>query len=83
MSYDHSYPLVFQLTYTTLFGWFATYNYLRTGSVIPALTSHAYCNFMGIYLPHIATARHPTKKGLIWGLYGIGIAGFIWGLRQL
>lgn len=75
--------VVFQLTYTTLFGWFATYSYLRTASVLPALASHAYCNVMGIYLPNVAAQRHPGRKGLIWGMYGLGIAGFVVGLRRL
>ncbi|KAI9636059.1 uncharacterized protein MKK02DRAFT_44760 [Dioszegia hungarica] len=74
---------LFQLTYTTLFGWFATYSYLRTASVLPALASHAYCNVMGIYLPNVAAQRHPGRKGLIWGMYGLGIAGFVVGLRRL
>jgi len=53
---------VFQLSYTTLFGWYASYLFLRTGSVIPPLLSHVFCNIMGIYLPSSATARHPSRK---------------------
>ena len=54
--------IVFQLSYTTLFGWYASYLFLRTGSVIPPLLSHVFCNIMGIYLPSSATARHPSRK---------------------
>jgi len=50
---------VFQLGYTTLFGWFAAYLFVRTGSVLPPLVSHVFCNVMGIYLPGTAVARHP------------------------
>jgi prenyl protein peptidase len=57
---------VFQLGYTTLFGWFASYVYLRTGSVIPPLASHIFCNLMGIYLPTTAVARHPPYKLCEW-----------------
>lgn len=52
----------FQLTYTTLFGWFASYLFLRTGSITPPTIAHIYCNLMGIYLPSSAVSRHPRKK---------------------
>ncbi|WWC97249.1 hypothetical protein V866_004128 [Kwoniella sp. B9012] len=74
---------LFQLGYTTLFGWFASYLFLRTGSVIPPLVSHIFCNSVGIYLPSTAIARHPKKRFLIWTSYLAGIAGFVWGLRRL
>ncbi|WWC57989.1 uncharacterized protein I303_100524 [Kwoniella dejecticola CBS 10117] len=74
---------LFQLSYTTLFGWFASYLYLKTGSVLPPLTSHIFCNVMGIYLPTSAAARHPRREILIWTSYLAGIAGFVWGLRRL
>lgn len=51
--------VVFQLGYTTLFGWFATYLYLNTGSIFAPLSAHMFCNYMGIYLPTSAVARHP------------------------
>jgi membrane protease YdiL (CAAX protease family) len=57
-----SYPAAFQLTYTTLFGWFAAYLFLRTRSVLPPLAAHVYCNIMGIYLPGTAIRRYPSKR---------------------
>lgn len=39
---------VFQLTYTTVFGWFAAFLFLRTGSVYPPILVHAFCNWMGL-----------------------------------
>jgi prenyl protein peptidase len=39
---------VFQLAYTTLFGAYATYLYLRTGSLIAVILIHAFCNWMGL-----------------------------------
>ncbi|KAK8845309.1 hypothetical protein IAR55_006022 [Kwoniella newhampshirensis] len=74
---------LFQLTYTTLFGWFASYLFLRTGSVLPPLTAHIYCNMMGIYLPGSAIQRHPKQARGIWGSYFAGIAVFVWGLKRL
>jgi len=36
-----------QFTYTTLFGGYATFVYLRTGSVVSAILIHTFCNWMG------------------------------------
>ena len=44
---------VIQLAYTTLFGYHCAFLFLRTGSVYPPLSSHMFCNFMG--LPQIVT----------------------------
>ncbi|TVY67444.1 putative CAAX prenyl protease [Lachnellula suecica] len=38
----------FQLTYTTLFGSYATFLYLRTGSLLAVILVHAFCNWMGL-----------------------------------
>jgi prenyl protein peptidase len=38
---------VLQLTYTTLFGGYATFIYLRTGSLLSVILVHAFCNWMG------------------------------------
>ncbi|KAI5368032.1 putative Type II CAAX prenyl endopeptidase Rce1 [Septoria linicola] len=37
----------FQFTYTSLFGFFAAFLYLRTGNVFAAIIAHMFCNFMG------------------------------------
>lgn len=36
-----------QFTYTTLFGGFATFVFLRTGSVLACTVTHTFCNWMG------------------------------------
>ncbi|CAK9783501.1 unnamed protein product [Cutaneotrichosporon oleaginosum] len=74
---------LFQMSYTTLFGWFASYLYIRTGSVLPPVISHIFCNVMGIYGPGTASRRHPKNKLAISVAYLAGIAGFIWGLTKL
>lgn len=38
---------VFQFTYTTIFGWYAAFIYLRTGSFYAVFLVHAFCNYMG------------------------------------
>jgi prenyl protein peptidase len=42
----------FQFTYTTLFGFFAAFVYLRTGNVFASIVAHTFCNFMGF--PRVA-----------------------------
>jgi hypothetical protein len=38
---------VFQMTYTSLFGFFNAYIFARTGSLLAVTLSHAFCNIMG------------------------------------
>ncbi|KAI8595530.1 hypothetical protein EDD21DRAFT_390997 [Dissophora ornata] len=45
-----------QLAYTTLFGWFATYLFLRTSSVLGPCLSHSFCNMMG--LPDVSSIQY-------------------------
>ena len=37
-----------QFTYTTLFGWFATFVFLRTGSLYAVILTHGFCNWTGL-----------------------------------
>jgi prenyl protein peptidase len=39
---------VFQFSFTTLFGSFATFLFLRTGSLLAVCLAHAFCNWMGL-----------------------------------
>lgn len=39
---------IFQLTYTTLFGAYATFLFLRTGNLLAVFLVHAFCNCMGL-----------------------------------
>ena len=39
---------LFQLAYTTLFGAYATFLYMRTGSLLAVCLVHAFCNTMGL-----------------------------------
>ena len=38
---------LFHFTYTSLFGFFAAFVYLRTGNVFAAIAAHTLCNYMG------------------------------------
>lgn len=39
---------VFQFGYTTIFGWYATFVYLRTGSLWAVILAHSFCNWCGL-----------------------------------
>lgn len=76
---------LFQLGYTTLFGAYATFLYLRTGSVLAVFAVHVLCNCMG--LPRVwgrVTGRgrdgEEMEVGRVWSLvyYVLLVAG-AWG----
>ena len=39
---------LFQFTYTTLFGWFAAFIYVRSGSLYACIIIHSFCNWVGL-----------------------------------
>jgi prenyl protein peptidase len=39
---------LFQFTYTSLFGFFAAFVFLRSGSLYPAIAAHSFCNWVGL-----------------------------------
>ncbi|KAG6853111.1 hypothetical protein C0991_006801 [Blastosporella zonata] len=53
---------LFQLAYTTVFGFHCSYMFIRTGSVYPPISAHIFCNIMG--LPDISweLRAHPNRK---------------------
>lgn len=62
---------VFQLGFTTVFGAYATFIYLRTGSLLAACAIHAFCNCMG--LPRLWGRVTPIRAD---GQEGPGSRGF-------
>ncbi|KAF3935581.1 hypothetical protein ABW19_dt0203555 [Dactylella cylindrospora] len=72
-----------QFGYTTLFGWYAAWLYLRFGSLWTVIIVHSFCNVMG--LPRF-TGKLPGEIWKTWVYYGIlvtGAVGFYWGLWRL
>ncbi|KAJ1306143.1 hypothetical protein OPQ81_010854 [Rhizoctonia solani] len=65
-----------QLGYTTLFGWYASFLFLRTGSVITPTLAHTFCNIMGMPTIKDDVRQHPNRKLLIWLTHIAGIVGF-------
>mmetsp|Transcript_25186 Transcript_25186/g.69457 ORF Transcript_25186/g.69457 Transcript_25186/m.69457 type:complete len:334 (-) Transcript_25186:281-1282(-) len=73
----------FQFLYTSLFGSYASYAFIRTGSVLPVIFSHSYCNWMG--LPNIGflgNSHHPLHRHrtAILSSYILGIVAFAYSL---
>jgi prenyl protein peptidase len=52
----------FQFFYTYLFGMYASYAFLRTGSILAVTLSHAYCNWMGLPDMSFVQIRHPMYR---------------------
>ncbi|KAK8179371.1 prenyl protein protease [Phyllosticta citribraziliensis] len=54
LTHPHTGPLaalfrsLFQFTYTSLFGFFAAFVFLRTASLPAAIAAHSFCNWMGL-----------------------------------
>ncbi|MCJ1318291.1 hypothetical protein MMC15_003619 [Xylographa vitiligo] len=59
---------LFQFSYTTIFGWYAAFVFLRTGSLGSVVLCHAFCNWMG--LPRL------------WGKVGRTVASELGGSGQ-
>lgn len=72
---DHSWMVVaVQFTYTTLFGAYSSYLFLRTGLVIGPVLAHAFCNSQG--LPNFGGIRHHPQSRLVGGAFVTGLVGF-------
>lgn len=80
---------IFQLSYTTLFGAYATYVFLRTNSLLTIIVSHQYCNYMGLpdlsfFQPHFGRLSliHQHRWFLVFS-YLFGFVMFIWGFHVI
>lgn len=69
---------VFQFSYTSLFGMYASYALIRTASVPAVTLSHAFCNFMG--LPDFSFVRSShilyKHRNSVMAAYLVGIFAF-------
>lgn len=63
-----------QLTYTSLFGAYATFLFLRTGSLLAIFVVHAFCNCMGLprfwgrVEPINETGEAKTRPSVLWSV---------------
>lgn len=66
----------FQFTYTTVFGWLATWLFLSTGHALAPALAHAACNALGVPpLGAMARRRLAGQPALLWATAG-GVALF-------
>ncbi|KAI7862869.1 CAAX protease self-immunity-domain-containing protein [Spinellus fusiger] len=69
---------LFQFMYTSVFGWYASFVFLRTGSVWPPILCHVFCNSMGFPDIEGVLNRSLQERYAIGCCYGGGIALFWW-----
>ncbi len=74
---------LFQMTYTTLFGMYACYVFLRTNNFLAVCCCHAFCNMMGFPSFRFLDNHSPYKDKKMWiiAAFFIGIAGFYLGFH--
>ncbi|KAF9234688.1 CAAX protease self-immunity-domain-containing protein [Melanogaster broomeanus] len=72
----------FQFTYTSIFGFYCSYLFLRTGSVLAPITAHIFCNIMGVPQPGYDISQRPDRKLAIITAYFLGIFGFVFVLKR-
>ncbi|KDO23576.1 hypothetical protein SPRG_10771 [Saprolegnia parasitica CBS 223.65] len=70
--------VVFQLCYTTVFGIYVTFLYLRTGQFWALFVVHAFCNTMGFPDLGFLSSENPlfSSRYAILLVYLLGIVGF-------
>uniref|UniRef100_A0A060TAD0 intramembrane prenyl-peptidase Rce1 n=1 Tax=Blastobotrys adeninivorans TaxID=409370 RepID=A0A060TAD0_BLAAD len=71
---------LFQLTFTSIFGWYAAFLCLRTGTVYAPIIAHIFCNFMGV---PSGSLGHGSRIDLIYrGLLVVGLCAFSYLITQ-
>ncbi|XP_039682359.1 CAAX prenyl protease 2-like isoform X1 [Perca fluviatilis] len=66
---------VIQFSYTTVFGAFTAFIFMRTGHVVGPMLCHSFCNSQG--LPDISSAlQHPQRSALLFS-YLMGVLLFL------
>jgi len=57
---DVWFTAIFQFGYTTVFGGYTAFLFLRTGHLIGPVVCHSFCNFMGFpHIDQIPSSQHP------------------------
>ncbi|EDR01791.1 uncharacterized protein LACBIDRAFT_332961 [Laccaria bicolor S238N-H82] len=68
---------LFQLTYTSLFGFHTSFLFLRTGSILPPISAHIFCNVMGVPDLGWELGVFRNRRGAIISAYVAGVVGFV------
>lgn len=73
----------FQFSYTTLFGAYSAFLFLRTGHFVAPFLAHAFCNVMGFPdFGDVLTYPEP-KRSLTFGLFVVGFVSWCFLLGPL
>ncbi|KAI8643627.1 CAAX protease self-immunity-domain-containing protein [Parasitella parasitica] len=74
---------LFQFAYTTIFGWYASYLFIRIGSLWPPVFCHSFCNVMGF--PDLGGNHHRStvQKLIIYSCFPLGIVLFVYNFCTL
>jgi prenyl protein peptidase len=59
--------MCFQMTYTTVFGWYASWLFVRTGHLAAPVAAHAFCNLLG-FPDFLRMSMHRYKVPLLASL---------------
>jgi len=74
----------FQFTYTTVFGVYSAYLFVRTGHLASCVAVHAFCNYMGFPdFSEVLTHREPSKRLALSAAYVAGLAAFFFLLNPM
>lgn len=67
----------FQFFYTSIFGIYSAYLFVRTGHFVAPFIVHAFCNHMGFPdIPDLISQAEP-KRCIFFVLYVLGLVGWI------
>lgn len=66
-----------QFTYTSIFGIYSAYLFLRTGHFVAPFIAHAFCNHMGLPDVQELLSQSENRKKLLIKLYFAGLIGWI------
>lgn len=66
----------FQFGYTTIFGMYSAFLFVRTGHLASCVIVHGFCNFMGF--PDLIELLHqePKKRIVLSGFFCLGLGVF-------
>ncbi|KIK52101.1 hypothetical protein GYMLUDRAFT_233793 [Collybiopsis luxurians FD-317 M1] len=77
---------VFQMAYTTLFGAYCAFMFLRTQrSIFVPITAHVFCNIMGFpdFSGDVRMGTSEGRRGAVIGAYLLGIVGFAYSVMPM
>ncbi|KAL2915205.1 CAAX prenyl protease [Polyrhizophydium stewartii] len=73
----------FQMCYTTVFGWIATYLFIHTGSIYGPIAAHMFCNIVGFPDLSALADDNPRRRVTARIAYPGGVALFLWLLGHM